>query len=189
MGIWLVAPAPLPTLACMVHGVERLLCGIGNPRGPSAIQAANYQAILRSSRQTVTIQPRSMIAEGQCWQGPVVREKRAFAQGHYTTRIGFVGSELGQNQLVLMYRHRSCGEEWQNIEEPVWFDRTSCNYGGDRLWFLCPHRGRLVTVLYGAGVRFLCRRCYGLPYGSQDETYMDRMMRKARTIRLRLRAV
>ena len=87
---------------------------------------------------------------------------------------------------MLMHWHRSYGEEWQEIEERAWFDRTPCNYGGERLWFLCPHCGKRVAVLYGAGIRFLCRHCYELPYGSQNETYMDRMMRKARKVRDRL---
>ena len=43
-----------------------------------------------------------------------------------------------------------------------------------------------VAVLYGLGSRFLCRQCYDLPYGSQQETNLDRMMRKARKIRQRL---
>jgi len=45
-----------------------------------------------------------------------------------------------------------------------------------------------VAVLYGLGPRFLCRHCYRLPYGSQNETFIDRMMRKARRIRQRLQA-
>jgi hypothetical protein len=91
-------------------------------------------------------------------------------------------------RLVLMYRYRSYGEEWEDFEEQVWFDRTACNYGGERLWFLCPNCGRRVAVLYGAGVRFLCRHCHDLSYASQSEDYMSRMMRKARKIRVKLDA-
>lgn len=101
---------------------------------------------------------------------------------------GSIRYRVEQERLVLNYRYRSHGEEWQDIEEPVWFDRTPCNFGGERLWFLCPHCGRRVAVLYGADVRFLCRHCYRLPYGSQNEIYLDRMHRKARKIRKRLGA-
>ena len=101
---------------------------------------------------------------------------------------GSIRFRVETDRLVLMYRYRSHGEDWQDHEEQVWFDRTPCNFGGERLWFQCPHCGRRVTVLYGAGVRFLCRHCYALPYGSQNETYMDRMMRKARKVRRRLGA-
>ena len=103
-------------------------------------------------------------------------------------QTGSVRYRIEQDRLVLMYRYRLHGEDWRDVEEQVWFDRTPCNYGGERLWFLCPHCGKRVEVLYGAGARFLCRHCYTLPYGSQNETYMDRMMRKARKIRTRLGA-
>ena len=90
--------------------------------------------------------------------------------------------------MILSYRYRQGGEDWQSVEERVVIDRTPCNFGGERQWFRCPHCDRRVAVLYGADVRFLCRHCYGLPYGSQQETYLDRMMRKARKIRGRLGA-
>ncbi|MCP4284866.1 MAG: hypothetical protein GY792_10505 [Gammaproteobacteria bacterium] len=101
-------------------------------------------------------------------------------------QTGSIRYRVERDRLVLMYRHRSGGDDWQGIEEPVWFDRTPCNFGGERLWFLCPHCSKRVAVLYGAGARFLCRHCYDLPYASQIETYMDRMMRRARKVRDRL---
>lgn len=103
-------------------------------------------------------------------------------------QTGSIRYRVEQDRLVLMYRYRLHGEDWRAVEEHVWFDRTPCNYGGERLWFLCPHCGKRVAVLYGAGARFLCRHCCTLPYGSQNETYMDRMMRKARKVRSRLGA-
>ena len=51
-----------------------------------------------------------------------------------------------------------------------------------------PRCGRHVAVLYGLGLRFLCRHCYQLSYSSQQENASDRMMRKARKIRERLGA-
>jgi hypothetical protein len=68
------------------------------------------------------------------------------------------------------------------------FDRTSCNYGGQRTWFLCPRCWQRVAVLYGAGKYFWCRHCYDLTYSSQQESRQDRLMRKARKIRARLGA-
>ena len=55
--------------------------------------------------------------------------------------------------------------------------------GGDRQWLICPHCARRVAVVYGLGSGFLCRHCYGLPYSSQSEGGIDRMIRKARKIR------
>ena len=43
-------------------------------------------------------------------------------------------------------------------------------------------------MLCGAGKWFLCRHCYELPYGSQQETAAERHSRKARKIRDRLGA-
>jgi hypothetical protein len=99
---------------------------------------------------------------------------------------GSIAYRVQEEHLVLNYRYRSYGEDWQDYRESIQLDRTPCNYGGERIWFLCPHCSKRVAVLYGADVRFLCRHCYCLPYASQNETYMDRMARKARKIRRRL---
>jgi zinc-ribbons len=53
---------------------------------------------------------------------------------------------------------------------------------------LCPDCRSRVAVLYAHGARFLCRRCYELPYSSQRMSYVHRMHRKARKIRKRLGA-
>ena len=101
-------------------------------------------------------------------------------------QTGWIRFKVEQDAVVLLYRHCAYGTEWRSVEERVWFDRTPCHFGGERLWFLCPHCGRRVAVLYGAGIRFLCRHCYDLPYASQNETRSDRLLRKARKIRQRL---
>ena len=103
-------------------------------------------------------------------------------------QTGWIRFKVEQDAVVFLYRHCAYGTEWRSVEERVWFDRTACHFGGERLWFLCPHCGRRVAVLYGAGIRFLCRHCYALPYASQNETRSDRLMRKARKIRQRLDA-
>jgi hypothetical protein len=91
------------------------------------------------------------------------------------------------NRIILSYRHRSGGEEWQDKEYPVRLDWTDCNYGGQRAWFLCPAAGcgRRVAVLYNGGI-FACRHCYRLAYESQREDAVDLMARRAEKIRARL---
>jgi len=79
-----------------------------------------------------------------------------------------------QDYLQLNYRYKTGGDEWKPVEEFICFDWTPCNYGGDRLWFKCPHCSRRVAILYGYGVRFLCRHCYKIPYSSQQEGRIDR---------------
>jgi hypothetical protein len=92
------------------------------------------------------------------------------------------------DRVVLAYRYREHGGDWEDIEEPVRLDTTDCHYGGSRTWFRCPAVGcgRRVAILYGAGRYFACRRCYGLAYSSQRENAGDRAMRRADNIRIRL---
>ena len=115
-----------------------------------------------------------------------VRRSMSWSCGDQET--GSIGFWVEQDRVLLSYRYRFGSEEWKDIEESIWFDRTPCHYGGERLWFLCPNCSARVALLYGLGPRFLCRHCYRLPYGSQNESFIDRMMRKARKVRKRLGA-
>lgn len=58
--------------------------------------------------------------------------------------------------------------------------RTRPNYGGVRLWFLCPVQRRRVAKLYRppSGGRFASRQAHGLAYNSQSEGPADRAIRK-----------
>jgi len=91
------------------------------------------------------------------------------------------------SRVVLTYKHRYGGKGWTNETYPVYLDRTPCNLGGERPWFLCPAKGcqRRAAILYGAGI-FACRRCYQLVYQSQRETSDDRILRRAHKIREKL---
>jgi hypothetical protein len=91
------------------------------------------------------------------------------------------------DRVVLGYRHQSYSEDWKSEEYPVFLDRTRCNYGGERAWFLCPARGcsRRVAVLYGGSI-FACRHCNRLGYDSQREHAYQRALTRAQKIRSRL---
>jgi hypothetical protein len=95
---------------------------------------------------------------------------------------------LEGSRVTLRYGYCQGNALGQEVEDVIEFDRTSCNYGGERCWFLCPRCGTRVAVLYLGGVRFRCRHCYGLRYGSQNESPSDRLLRKARKIRTRINA-
>jgi len=84
------------------------------------------------------------------------------------------------------YSFRRGGEAWQDIAETIWLSKTPCNLGGERLWFCCPGCGRRAAKLYLYAPRYRCRRCLRLPYGSQQETVLDRASRKARKLRRKL---
>ncbi|WP_374338966.1 hypothetical protein [Leeia sp.] len=101
--------------------------------------------------------------------------------------VASIQIRTGVDRLILNYRSRSNGGEWQPMEYPVYLEWTPCNFGGRRVWFLCPARGcgRRVAILFGGPI-FACRRCHKLAYQCQRETNGDRAMRRAETIRRRL---
>ena len=104
--------------------------------------------------------------------------------GHKQT--GFIEYKVEADCMILYYRYRINGGEWKSVEQSISFDRTPCNFGGYRKWFLCTNCSKRVAILYGAGKLFLCRHCYNLTYSSQQECREYRLLRKARNIRLRL---
>jgi hypothetical protein len=90
-------------------------------------------------------------------------------------------------RVVLNYRSRSRGGEWQVMDYPVFLEWTALHFGGRRAWFRCPAEGcgRRVAILYGGEV-FACRHCHRLAYECQREAADDRAMRRADSIRRRL---
>jgi len=99
---------------------------------------------------------------------------------------GDIGYANYSDHLMLDYRHRENGEEWQPVKQRIDYDRTSCNYGGHRLWFLCPRCNARIAVLYGKAALFLCRHCYDIPYTSQYQGYMDNLMDKKHALGKRI---
>jgi hypothetical protein len=91
------------------------------------------------------------------------------------------------DRVILQYRSRDSGGEWQYQSYPVGVTWTPCNYGGQRAWWLCPAVGcgRRVAVLYGGKV-YACRHCQRLAYRSQREQAHDRAMTRADKLRDRL---
>jgi hypothetical protein len=115
-----------------------------------------------------------------------IRELRKHELSGWADHAG--KSAESRDELVFRYRRRSRDGHWRDVVDTVLLDRTPWNYGGARLWFLCPRCAKRVAVLYGASARFLCRQCSNLTYSSANESYEDRMRRKARKIRRRLGA-
>ena len=91
------------------------------------------------------------------------------------------------DRVILNYRSRSNGGDWQSMEYPVTLEWTPCHLGGRRAWFICPAKGcgRRVAILFGGSI-FACRHCHKLAYECQRETDSDRAVRRADTIRRRL---
>lgn len=105
-------------------------------------------------------------------------------RGERFASIRFCSEEDG---IVLSYKSREHGGEWEVLEYPIRLERTRCNYGGMQTWFLCPARGcgRRVATLFGGRI-YACRRCYGLSYLSQRESQSDRATGRAERILKRL---
>jgi hypothetical protein len=80
--------------------------------------------------------------------------------------------------LLLDFKFRVNGGEWEPVEQIVPLTSTACNYGNSRQWFLCPRCNYRCAVLYGVNKLFLCRKCYRLPYSSQMNGYLDRLLDK-----------
>ncbi|WP_278923699.1 hypothetical protein [Pseudophaeobacter profundi] len=112
------------------------------------------------------------------------------------SRNGEVLSKIGmraeQGRIVLDYRVRLHGGEWEPVTQPVKISYVDCNFGGQRPFFLCPgvvngqHCGRRMGKLFSGGRYFLCRHCYSIAYTSQSEPRYDRMLRRANKLRMAL---
>lgn len=66
-------------------------------------------------------------------------------------------------------------DEKKDFDYKIPLVTSSCHFGGDRYWFVCPwykngqYCGRRVGVLYKSGDYFACRHCYDLTYESRNE--------------------
>lgn len=101
--------------------------------------------------------------------------------------IASINLKVAADSVMLDYRSRTNGGEWQERSYPVRLAWTPCHYGGQRAWWLCPAVGcgRRVAVLYGGSV-FACRHCHKLAYQSQREPLDDLAARRANKLRERL---
>lgn len=102
-------------------------------------------------------------------------------------KIASINIHTETDRVILDYRTRNHGDEWQDMNYPVRLTWTPCNYGGQRAWWLCPAVGcgRRVAVLYGGKV-YACRQCHKLAYPTQREQAHDRAGSRADTIRKRM---
>ena len=99
---------------------------------------------------------------------------------------GNVHIRVNAQQMSIDYFYIEYSGERHPICNIIKFDWTSCHFGGQRLWFLCPKCGRRVGILY-SGKHYYCRICRNLAYPSENEPKPNRMLRKANKIRRRLK--
>jgi hypothetical protein len=91
---------------------------------------------------------------------------------------GNISFSVAGDKLALDYRVRIAGGDWHPIVQHVKLERTACNYGGTRAWFLCPHCMSRRGVLYCAHLEFVCRECGNIRYESQQSSALDRAIAK-----------
>lgn len=124
-----------------------------------------------------------------------LRRKGCLTEGyswlwHWTRggeEVGSIRIHVQSDRVILDYRSRDRGGEWESYKYPVLLEFTPCHAGGQRPWFRCPGRscGRRVAILYSARY-FLCRHCMGLRYECQREPPHYRALRKAQKLHERL---
>ena len=98
--------------------------------------------------------------------------------------------QAGIGELQLIYRQTSGKGVARTMNYAVSLEYTDCNYGGRRVWFLCPAYGcgQRVAMLYlGLADKFTCRHCNKLAYRCQRQSADGRVLRKANNLRKRLR--
>jgi hypothetical protein len=107
-------------------------------------------------------------------------------------RVASIQFRRDGDRLILSYRVQRHSGDWQDVKQQTPIVWMPCRFGGARPYFVCPGVvdgiacSRRVAKLYGAGIYFLCRRCYRLAYASQREDRYDRALRRANNIRMRL---
>ena len=104
----------------------------------------------------------------------------------WTTRgepSGSISYKSHDGYLALSYAFTAGDSEPEQIDDQIQLEWTPCHYGGHRPWFRCPSCSRRVMVLALQRRLFRCRKCHDIPYGSQTEMRIDRLIRKARKIR------
>lgn len=89
------------------------------------------------------------------------------------------------DRMILDYRSKERGGEWQHIRDTAWFATTTPNLGGERIWFCCPGCGERCRVLFGAKY-YRCRKCQRMTYSSQYDPMPQLPWSRCHRVRERL---
>jgi hypothetical protein len=94
-----------------------------------------------------------------------------------------VGYSMAHEGCSLRYEITYKDGTSKSVRTNIKFLTTPCHLGGERTWFQCPHWncGRRVAVLY-CGSSVACRICHNLSYASQNESLLDRRLRKGQKL-------
>jgi hypothetical protein len=106
-------------------------------------------------------------------------------------KVASINVRAEANRLDLSYPVWVGNREWRDITDTIPIVRLPCQFGGSRVYFLCPGPrgtdcGRRVTKLHLSHRYFLCRHCTKLAYASQYEQPWQRALRRANKMKQRL---
>lgn len=113
------------------------------------------------------------------WKAATIKWTRG-ASGRESSVGIFVSTMNEDEYLRIDYTQTDREGNKQDFDYKIPLTTTSCNYGGQRYWFICPwyangkYCGRRVGVLYLGGKHFACRHCYNLTYESRNENHSYR---------------
>lgn len=93
--------------------------------------------------------------------------------------------ECHGDHLILNYKSRQRGGEWEPIRDCIQLTYTYPNYGGRRAWFICPSCNKRKRVLWGR-TYYRCAKCYGMTHDSQYEDRASRLLDRAQKIKIKL---
>ncbi len=74
----------------------------------------------------------------------------------------------------------------RDVKQRVEVTTTKCNYGGERVWFVCPCCARRCALVYLSD-QVACRKCQRLNYPSQSDDIPSATWRKQLKLESRLR--
>jgi hypothetical protein len=89
---------------------------------------------------------------------------------------------IRRNSVSLKWRTINSDGITESIHQMIYVTWTPCHLGGKRPWFKCAACGGRVAILYHAD-RFYCRHCLNLAYPSENETPLDRSLRRVREMK------
>lgn len=138
---------------------------------------------------------RGAMRQGQFWALDIAALKRLdmLRPGYRKSLVWSSGGEerariqveCHGDHLILDYKSREHGDEWEPIRDRILLSFTTPNYGGRRAWFVCPSCNRRKRVLWGRKY-YRCAACWGMKHDSQYVDRASRLLDRAEKIKIRL---
>jgi hypothetical protein len=134
----------------------------------------------------------------------VTAEQCVILDAAYWTRLGILGDGIiktGCQSSIRYYVNTAGGHHprvhltydlynlgREHLDYPVFLLTTQPQFGGLRWWFQCPLCRRRVQKLFlpPRASQFGCRECHKLSYTTRNQHPKDRLMERARAIRMSL---